>query len=138
MCTKQGLWEAPLGPGGAESALGWGWNGEAEKIDTELALKELTVSLGKDRKAHQETEGLEHVEKLRYKAGKPAQRRRHPSWVSDPDNHIGQVMPAWQWGTLLSDTSQALRFLALSTLPVSSSKTLSAGKTQVFCLHLTT
>lgn len=52
ICTQQGLWEALLGPGGAESALGWGWSGEAEKTDTELALKELTVSLGKDTEKH--------------------------------------------------------------------------------------
>lgn len=52
ICTQQGLWEAPLGPAGVESALGWGWSGEAEKIDTELALKELTVSLGKDTEKH--------------------------------------------------------------------------------------
>lgn len=52
ICTQQGLWEAPLGPGGVESALGWGWSGEAEKTDTELALKELTVSLGKDTEKH--------------------------------------------------------------------------------------
>ena len=83
-CTEQGLWEAPLGPGGAEAALGWGEGGEVEKTDAELALKELTVSLGKDSKAHQETEGSEYVEKFHYKAGKPAQRRWHLSWVSDP------------------------------------------------------
>ena len=47
-------------------------------------------------------------------------------------------MPGVVVGDTLWDTSQALRFLALSTLPVPSSKTLNAGKIQVFCLHLTT
>lgn len=83
MCTERALWEALLDPGGAEGALR---GQEAAKIESDTGCPQGVDNItGKrHRKAHQETEGRDCAEKLHFKAGKPAWRKWHLNWVSNP------------------------------------------------------
>lgn len=82
-CTEQGCGKPHWALEGRRLPWGGGWVG---KLHRHRACSQGVDSIiGKrHRKAHQEKEGSEYVEKLHYKAGKPAQRRWHLSWVSDP------------------------------------------------------